>query len=326
MKRIALIGLFTGLLIFIGLLVWQGVTDVFSLVLSSGWALLWLPIVWLPCFLPLAQSWRLCFLPGRLPTMPQSLMGIWLGRSVNSLLPVATIGGEIVKARLVTLWGSNVNDATASVMVDKTLQAFTVVIWGLIGVSLLIYTAAGQDLAIFALIGFAILALSVTGMVYIQKKGLFSFMARLGGSLFKSGSWEGLSQNARIVDEVIRSIYADKKRIYAASAIKTAGYVLQTTEVWLAFYLLGSPISITEALLLKSLTATISDIAFVIPNGYGIQEGAFIMIGAVLGVNADLALAVSLAIRIREITVDPAGLFIWHQIETRELIRNGQAG
>lgn len=326
MKRIALLGLFTGLFIFICLLIWQGILDVLNLLLSSGWGLLWLPVVWLPCFIPFAHSWRLCFLKEKIPPMQQALMGIWLGRAVNSLLPVATIGGEIVKARLIALWGGNVNDATASVMVDKTIQAFAVASWGLIGVGLLIYNASDQNLAILAFSGFVILAVSVTVFIYIQKAGIFGFMAKLGGAVIKTESWQGVSQNAIKVDELIKLHYQDRKRFYLATIIKTTGYMLQTTEVWLACYLLGHPLTLAEALMLKSLTATISDIAFIIPNAYGIQEGAFIMIGTLMGIDPELALAISLAIRVREITVDPAGLLIWHQIETRHLIKRQSAG
>ena len=75
------------------------------------------------------------------------------------------------------------------------------------------------------------------------------------------------------------------------------------SEVWLACYLLGFPISIIEALMLKSLTSTISDIAFFVPNAYGVQEGGYVMLGALLGMTPDIALAVSLATRIRELVV-----------------------
>ena len=321
MKRIALIGLFAGLFIFICLLIWQGALDVLKLLLASGWGLLWLPVVWVPCFIPFAQSWRLCFPPDQKPRLPRALLGIWLCRSVNSLLPVATIGGEIVKARIIALGGGNANTAIASVVVDKTIQAFAVVIWGLIGVALLVYKAADNKLAMLATTGFIILAVSVTVFIYFQKAGIFAFMAKVGGSLIKTDSWEGIAQNAKIVDENIKLIYQNKQRVLFATAVKTAGYILQTGELWLACYLLGIPLNLGEALLLKSLTATISDVAFVIPNAYGIHEGAYIMVGALLGIKPELALAVSLAIRVREITVDPAGLLVWHQIETRHLLK-----
>ncbi|MBF8269689.1 MAG: hypothetical protein HW386_1398 [Gammaproteobacteria bacterium] len=321
MKRIALIGLFIGLFIFICLLIWQGVLDVLKLLLASGWGLLWLPVVWVPCFIPFAQSWRWCFPPDQKPRLPQAVLGIWLCRSINTMLPVATIGGEIVKARLIALGGGNANTATASVVVDKTIQACAVVVWGLIGVALLVYQEADNNLAMLATTGFIIISVAVTVFIYIQKAGIFGFLTKVGGSLIKTDSWAGLSQNAKIVDENIRIIYQNKQRILFATALKTTGFIVQTGELWLACYLLGIPLNLVEALLLKSLTSTISDVAFIIPNAYGIQEGAYMMVGALLGIKPDLALALSLAIRVREFTIDPAGLLVWHQIETRRLLQ-----
>ncbi|MFT7461603.1 MAG: hypothetical protein ACI909_004306, partial [Planctomycetota bacterium] len=50
MNIVTHIGLAIGLLLLISLLIWQGVLDVANLLLSSGWSLLWLPLIWLPSF------------------------------------------------------------------------------------------------------------------------------------------------------------------------------------------------------------------------------------------------------------------------------------
>ncbi len=76
-----------------------------------------------------------------------------------------------------------------------------------------------------------------------------------------------------------------------------------------------------EAMFLKSMTSTLSDVAFVIPNAYGIQEGAFVVLGAMLGLPPDLMLAVSLSIRIRELLVDIPGLVIWQHAEGYHLFK-----
>ena len=102
--------------------------------------------------------------------------------------------------------------------------------------------------------------------------------------------------------------------------LKFCGAVYQTGEVWLACYLLGFPISLVEALMLKSLTSTLSDMAFLIPNGYGIQEGAYLLLAALLGMSPEQALAISLATRIRELVFDLPGLLTWHFIEGKLLL------
>ena len=61
---------------------------------------------------------------------------------------------------------------------------------------------------------------------------------------------------------------------------------------------------------------------FIIPNAYGIQEGAYMMVGALLGLTADFALAVSLATRVRELLIDIPGLIYWQVLEGKIMLRN----
>ena len=320
MRIITHIGLALGLLILIALLVWQGVLDIIALLIGSGWQLLLLPFIWLPNFLPATQAWRLLFIQHQ-PSFKHALLAIWMGRAVNNLLPVATIGGEIVKARLVYFWGTPGINSAASVMVDKVIQAMSVALWGLIGVSLLVYLTNNDELALYAFIGFIILACCAVGFLYAQKAGLLGILAGLGGKFVKNDAWEGITFNAKEVDSNVINIYQHKPRILIAVTLRTLALMLQTGEVWLACSLLGHPIGILEAVMLKSLTSTLSDVAFIIPNAYGIQEGAFIVVGALVGLSADVALAVSLAIRIRDLILDPTGLMTLHQIESRQFFQ-----
>ncbi len=316
-------GLALGLLLFIALLVWQGVLDVIALLINSGCLLLLLPLVWLPNFLPATQAWRLLFIRQR-PSFGHALLALWMGRAVNNLLPVATIGGEIVKARLVHFRGIAGIDAAASVMVDKVIQAMSVAVWGLIGVCLLVYLTNHDALALYALLGFLTLAGCTAGFFYVQKAGLLGWLATLAGRLIKTETWEGIRFNAGAVDATIAALYQHKRRLSVAVVLRTLSLIIQSAEVWLACLLLGHPIGLMEALMLRSMTSTLSDVAFIIPNGYGIQEGAFIVIGALLGLPADVALAVSLAVRLRDLMLDPAGLLALHRIESKQFFQRRQ--
>ena len=74
--------------------------------------------------------------------------------------------------------------------------------------------------------------------------------------------------------------------------------------------------------MLKSLSSTLSDAAFVVPNSYGVQEGAFVVLGSLVGLTPDVAIAISLAIRIREILIDIPGLVFWQITEGKILFRH----
>jgi len=320
-RIVSYIGLLAGLLILALLIVWQGIDEIFELLSVSGFSLLLLPIVWLPSLFAAVISWHLLFPVQRIPPFKELFFSLWMGRAINTLLPVASIGGEIAKARLLILWGRGGVDASASVLVDKTVQALALVPWAIIGTALLVYLAVDNELAMFIMLGAFLLGLGIVGFVIIQRAGLFGFVTRFIGKFHTSDGWGQITHNAHDVDLVVKEIYNNKKRFLASILWRTVGLIWQTSEVWLACYLLGHPIGIVEAIMLKSLTSIMTDIAFVIPNGYGIQEGGYLMLGALIGLSPELSLAISLATRIRELIVDLPGLLYWQHIEAKFLLK-----
>ncbi len=308
-----------------GLIAWQGLGEVSDLILGSGWPILLVPLAWGPTVFLGTLSWQLLFDPEREPRYWQLFMALWMGRSINTLLPVASIGGEIVKARMLILWGYPKTDASASVVVDKTVQVFGTIIWGLIGVILLVHYSVEQDLIAAALTGFAVLGAGVAGFVMIQKVGIASAMVKSAHKVTKANVFENMKEGANRVDASVRQTYGRPKRLILSTLWRTVTLLLQTAEVWAAAYVLGHPITIMEAMFLKSMTSTLSDVAFIIPNAYGIQEGAFVVLGAMIGLPPDLMLAVSLSIRIRELIVDVPGLAIWQHAEGKHFFAKRKA-
>ena len=325
MRVLSYLGLAVGAGLLIGLMFWQGFGTVFGLLLDTGWSLLLLPLVWLPMLLPAAMSWRMLFLPGRAPSFLQALHALWMGRAVNTLLPVASVGGEVVKARLLILRGVSGADATASVVVDKTVQIFALLLWGLISALLLLWLAVDDTLAAALLAGMALLA-AVTGCFIIaQRAGMFGFATQVTARLTKSDFWSGLVESAAEVDAVIRQLYRRSARVVVSTVLRLIAFSYPSVEVWLAAYLLGYPIGLMEAILLRGLSSTLSDVAFFVPNAYGVQEGAYIALGALVGMPPEIALALSLATRIRELVVDAPGVLAWQHAEGQAFLRRRRA-
>jgi len=320
-KILSYIGLIVGLAIMTGLIAWQGLGEVSDIILASGWPIMLVPLAWSPTVIFGTMTWRLLFEPGKEPSFKDIFMALWMGRSINTLLPVASIGGEVVKARMLILWGHSKAESSASVVVDKTVQVFGVIIWGLIGVTLLVHYSVEQELVAAALTGFAVLGAGVAGFVLVQKAGIARAMVNSAHKITKADYFENLKDGADRVDVCVRDIYARRGRLLLSIFWRVLALILQTAEVWAAAYVLGHPITIMEAMFLKSMTSTLSDVAFVIPNAYGIQEGAFVVLGAMLGLPPDLMLAISLSIRIRELLVDIPGLVIWQHAEGRHFFK-----
>jgi putative membrane protein len=320
-KIVSYIGLFVGLVVMTSLIAWQGYGEVSDIILTSGWPILLVPLAWSPTVVLGTYTWQLFFEPGKEPSFKDTFMALWMGRAVNTLLPVASIGGEVVKARILILWGYPSAETNASVVVDKTIQVVGLIIWGLVGVSLLIHYSVEQDLIASALIGFATLGAGLAGFIFVQKAGMVSFMVNSAHKVTKADYFEKMKDGAEKIDICVRAVYARHGRMALSIVWRCITLLLQSAEVWVAAYVLGHPITIMEAIFLKSLTSTLSDVAFVIPNAYGIQEAAFVVLGAMLGYPADLMLAVSIAIRIREVLVDLPGLVIWQHAEGKHFFK-----
>ncbi len=94
------------------------------------------------------------------------------------------------------------------------------------------------------------------------------------------------------------------------------GWIAGTLEIWAGLWLLGSPVTFLDALMLESLIQAVRGAAFFMPGALGVQEGGLILLGAVVGLTPQVALALSLIKRIRELLLGLPGLLSWqmHQL------------
>ena len=91
------------------------------------------------------------------------------------------------------------------------------------------------------------------------------------------------------------------------------------TETWLILRWLGHPVSAGAAIALESLTQAARSIFFVIPAGLGVQEIGLIGLGRIIGINAEVAISLSLAKRLREVLFGLPALIVWQWLETQAL-------
>ncbi|MFQ5955376.1 MAG: lysylphosphatidylglycerol synthase domain-containing protein [Kiloniellales bacterium] len=326
MNRTSTIGMLLGLAAVTALVAWQGVATVGGALASIGWGMLLFIVIYLPHLVLGTISWRLLFDAGRAPRIGPAIYAVWIGGSVNWLLPVASIGGELVKARLVMNRGVRETDAGASIVVDKTVQALSIVLWVLIGLCLLVWLKPDPPLMVGVFLGLVLFTGTLFIFLAIQRAGAFGFLsgtiARLSGSAF----WHRVAGKADQMDATIRALYDRPVRITCSVLLRLGARLALAGEVWLAAYLMGAPIGVVEAVMLKSLAAGARSAAFTIPGGLGAQEAGFMVFGALVGLTPELMLSISLATRVRELMIGLPGLIAWQLIEGRALATRGRAG
>jgi len=317
------LGFIVGSLIVVLLVGWQGVATIADRFGDLGWGILLVAFFIPPDLFLRAASFHLLFAPGRAPRFGDTTLATWIGSSINFLLPVATVGGEFIKARVLTLRGTRGVDAAASVILDLTVQSLSVLLWAVIGIALLIAVApADEPMVIVAIVGTVLLALGIAGFVLVQCAGAFGRFARPATRALSASKWQSLLDGATDLDATIRNLYRRPGVITLSTLLRLAKRAVRGGEVWFIAWLLGYPIGLGEAVMLNSLAVALRAAAFAVPGGLGVQEGGYIMVGALIGMPPDLMLTLSLATRLGELIEGLPGLAAWQFAESRIYWRN----
>jgi hypothetical protein len=74
-------------------------------------------------------------------------------------------------------------------------------------------------------------------------------------------------------------------------------------------------------LVLESMTQAVRHIAFIVPAGLGVQEAGLVVFGHAVGISGEMALAVAMVKRMREVAWGVPALLSWQWLEGRRLHR-----
>lgn len=314
MKRGAAVAALLGLLLLTGIVVWQGVGEVSRALAVAGWALALLAPYYVLVLLADGIGWWVLFPPSCRPPPRRAVALRWISSAVNQLLPAAQVGGEVVRARLLIRRGIPAGLAGATVVAALTAAAATLGVFGLLGVGLLVGRLERPNFLPGLTLGLAVLLGLIAVFFALQRRGLFSLLARWAMRL-TGGERGGLAVGAEELDEALRNTYRRPARFAASLGLHLLGLFVGTGEVWIALHLLGSPVPLGDALLLESLVQAVRGVAFLVPGAWGVQEGVFVALGGVVGLGPTVSLAVSLAKRARELMVGLPALLVWQAAE-----------
>jgi len=311
-----------GAALFTLLLIRQGAPHVIAAFASAGWWIAAVAIYHLavPVFLDAIAWWALFPKSERLSLWQLFLMR-WIGESVSTLVPSAAVGGDMVRARLAAINGAPLPIAASTVLVDLTLGVFTQAAFTVLGVVLLVGATGQKNFVRPTLVGTFIGVLGVLGFYFVQRLGMFRFLAKIIARMANSPEWQSLVQGGETLDQTVRALYARRKAVFACCAWTILSLVLGSGEIWIALYALDLHATFVNALILQSMVLTIRSAAFAVPGGLGVQEGGYLFVGNLLGIPGDAAFALSLIARVRELALGIPGLICWQVIEARRLWR-----
>jgi putative membrane protein len=260
-----------------------------------------------------AAAWH-CLLPrGERPPF-RSMMGLrWIAESINTTLPVAQIGGDVVRARLLQQRVAAPARGAASVAVDFCLSLFAQILFTLLGLVLLVWLSreAGWRPVV---IGAALAPVfAVAAWELLVRRRLLAAAERAALRLRQRRLAAALQALA-----VALGLVAGSRAALALSlGLHIASFLGHAAELWLTLYLMGTPTGFAEAALLESLSLAVRSAAFLIPSGWGAQEASLVALATVAGLSPETALALGLVKRAREFAIGLPGLVAWAVAERR---------
>lgn len=324
MTRSFALAALAGILLALVLVAWQGFATVAQAFAGVGWGLALIVAIRVAQVVGAGVSWW-----ALIPDFPR--FRLWtavklrfIREAINTLLPVAQVGGDIIGARLATFYGVDGGSAGASVLVDLLTQTATQVVFSLVGLGLLAAIGGNEVLIFWVAVGLALMAAAVVGFFFFQRFGGFAMIERGLLRLAQSQAWGSLAHVANLHDR-LQAIHADHKRVAISFLAHLAAWFVGALEIYVALRFMGYDIDFGDAVVIESLGHAVRAAGFLIPGALGIQEGGFIALCAVYAIPAPAALALSLAKRVPELVLGLPALLAWHAMEARPAGIDGAA-
>ena len=316
MKRLTTLALIAGLCTVVGLFLSSGLEDVAAAVVSAGWGALAVVAARAVAVAWAGLGWYVIFPVSGRPKLSACINLRFVREGINTLLPVATVGGDFVGARLLAKRGVAGGLAGASMFVDMMTQALTQLLFTLGGLGLLVWLAGDGPIVRTVAGGLAVAAPAIGAFYLIQRRAGHRLIQGIVDRFASGREWQALGAVDVLYDN-LRRLYGAPLRIFSGIGVHLVGWLIGTIEVYVCLHFMGYPVSFAEAIVIESLAQAVRGAAFAVPGALGAQEGGLIALCALFGIPAEVALALSLVKRLADLLVGVPGLWLWHTQEGR---------
>jgi putative membrane protein len=326
MRTGVIFALFAGLAVSTALIAYHSFAAVGRAVWGIGWGL---GLIVGLHFLAVALcgiAWRVLFVHEQPVNTNLLIILRWIRESINTLLPVARIGGDIAGARLLVHRGTSVSMAGAGIVADRTVEVFSQFFFALAGfVLVLMKEGVHHDLTQWAILGIMVVFPMLIAFLLAQRMGLLRIAEKAVLKLV--GRW-GVTPDSESVGihDAVWTIYGNGRRLASASFLHTLGWLIGAVQIWIALKFMGHEVGWANAFIIESLSQVVCTAAFIMPAALGAQEAGYMVVGRLLGVPPELGLALSLVKRLSDILTGIPGLLVWQGFEGMHLwvLRTGR--
>lgn len=318
MNIVASVGGIFGLAVLTGLAAYFGFDSVAQAIVSSEWGTLLVVFARVFALAAAGLGWWLLLRPTiRSPNVFIALR--FVREAINSLFPLAVVGGDIIGARLLARFGISGNLAIASVLIDIFVQVVCLLIFVVAGLAVLLNRGGTDQLAAMTTVMLAISLPAVIGFFLALNFGAFDSIVRRLIIYGEKHQWAAFGHVVDVGDR-LQQIWRNRHGLSGSFLIHLLGVFFGAMEVWIALAFMGHGVSLSEAVAIESLGQGSRAAAFAVPGGLGVQDVTLIAVCAVFGIPAEVALAMALIKRVPDLVLGVPTLVAWQLLEGRRLL------
>ncbi len=316
MKLGAIIGGAIGVGLAAWLLTSYGFARIVFVVLQVGWlGMLAVVLFHLPQMLCSSLGWQVVA-AGTGDPRPRTRTYFvlrWIREGVNNLLPLAQIGGEFVTAGLLQRRGVPLAGAIAGTVTDLLLEMATQVLFTVLGVFLLVQQVGHGNVVDVVTHGLLLAAVLVVAVFAGLWLGLARLVEKAVLALGRSLGWPA-TQRISGLHAALVDCHRSPARVLLGGLAHFASWLLGGIEVCLILHFCGHDVDVGTGLIVESLGQAAKSLGFAVPGAVGVQEGGYVIIGRLLGISPEIAIALSLVKRVREVVLGLPALVLWQRV------------
>ena len=315
MKRIVA---FAGGLATVGFLIWYAGADAVlrSLAELGPAGLVAIAMLHLPVIALMGLAWWSVRGRGHDDARARFLVARLIRDAAGEVLPFSQLGGFAIGARALSLAGVDLFRAGVSMFADLVMEFAAKLPYALAGVAVLFLLRPDSSLLPPVALGLAC-AFAGAGAAFAFRRPLLAALERSALAVVRR--WTNLAPRGEVAPAIAASF--TPRGLATSFAVHLLCWLLGGAETWVILRLLDVQTGIAQAIVVDSLANGLRTFAFFIPAAAGAQEGAYVLVCALVGIPPASALALSLARRAREILIGIPGLAAWQVLESRALPR-----
>ena len=235
-----------------------------------------------------------------------------VGQAISFITPAAKLGGEPVRAALLSSKeGIPFDKSLSSVVIDKTLEISTSFAFFIIGSIIILFSFVISPNFTYIIVGLSIIFLFFLILFnYRVMRGKHFFLAFF--QLIKLSKIKSLRTFMKKVKEfellIIKFYHEDRKYFFYTIMISLVGWILMFFEYSVAAKMVGHNLSILQIFLVFTFVGAAYLVP--VPMALGALEAGQVSVFSIINISAAAGLALSLIIRVKDMLITAIGLIL----------------